>query len=271
MNDLFEDPPDWAVVYRRVSTDMQADSLRSQEEKCDAYVLLKNLETLEVLTFEDEDVSGGTAFDQRPGGKAAMAALTGGLPVDGEWVRPRHLVVAKIDRLGRNAEDLLRMWRWASENGVTIHIIDNGGEALTTQGPIGKAIFGLIAVFAEWERAMIQDRVQQGIDAKFSRGEVIGTVPFGWDAIETDRRNKQGKPVRVLVDNEEEQRWIRRMICWRDRGKSLHFIGRKLEQNGVRPKNGGAKWSNGSIDKIIKNRHVRARLYRGGETEQEAA
>jgi DNA invertase Pin-like site-specific DNA recombinase len=54
-------------------------------------------------------------------------------------------------------------------------------QALDTSTPSGRALFGMLGVFSEFERAMIRDRVMAGLDRARSSGKRLGrprTTPF---------------------------------------------------------------------------------------------
>lgn len=159
-----------AVIYGRLS---KGDaSLESHEQRNLAYVEFQKFKLL--CRYEDEDTSGGVPLLERPGGMAMINRLRHG--------DVRHLVVAKLDRLGRWARDVLDTIETLQALKVTLHIVDFGGDTITTQGHMGKLILTLFAGIAEWERSEIRDRTRKRAQHKFDKGELIGTVPFGYDA-----------------------------------------------------------------------------------------
>jgi DNA invertase Pin-like site-specific DNA recombinase len=72
----------------------------------------------------------------------------------------KHLVVAKLDRLGRSAIDLLNTVKLLDSLKVILHIVDLGGDSLSTQGASGRLIFTVLAGMAEYERALIAGRIE---------------------------------------------------------------------------------------------------------------
>jgi DNA invertase Pin-like site-specific DNA recombinase len=263
-----------AAVYGRVSTDMQGDSLDGQDAKCLAYLQLKGLQTGPGLVFRDEDVSGGVPVADRPGGRQLFQVLTHGWAPPGQalGMAPspvKHLVVAKLDRLGRNAENMLNVWRWAKDHGVTLHIVDMGGESITNQGYAGKLMFGIMSMFAEFEREMIRDRVTQGIRRKFERQECIGTCPYGYDLVGTGQINpKTEHELMRLEDNLGEQLWVRKMAGWRAQGMGWGKIASTLNSLGVPTKTRQSPWQAGNVKGVLESRHT-ARLLANAEPEQE--
>ena len=87
------------AVYRRVSTDRQDSSLATQETRIDDYLRFKGLDASGETTFYDEATSGSVPLRERPGGQRLFNTLRHSPGVI------QHLVVAKLDRLGRSAAD----------------------------------------------------------------------------------------------------------------------------------------------------------------------
>ena len=52
-------------------------------------------------------------------------------------------------------------------------------QALDTTTSSGRALFGMMAVFAEFERSMIQSRVNAGLDRARARGKRLGRPTLG--------------------------------------------------------------------------------------------
>jgi len=238
------------AIYRRVSTDHQ--HIENQDEKTAGYAKLKGIDVPSDLVFEDEDVSGSIELWDRPHGSMLKQALEHGWAEAGQalGIPPkgvRHLIVTKLDRLGRNAGNMLQVYEWCKTRNIVLHIVDLGGESITSQGYSGKLVFGVIALFAEFEREMIRDRIQQKLDSKFSKGELIGTVPFGFDAVDG-----------VLSPNAIEQAVLHRMADLRAGGMSYGRIGRWLNGERVPTKTGiVGGWQSGNVAKVLNSRHTR--------------
>lgn len=77
------------------------------------------------------------------------------------------------------------------EKGVEFASIHN---AFDTTTPTGKAMFGMLAVFAEFERDIIQQRTKAGLEAAKMRGRVGGRPAI-------DEKTK--KHVRALFESGE--------------------------------------------------------------------
>jgi DNA invertase Pin-like site-specific DNA recombinase len=98
--------------------------------------------------------------------------------------------------------------------GVRVHIMDLGGHHFDTGHPLSGMIIAVLAYAAQMELERIRERIQTVLDHKTSKGELIGTVPYGYDAVETGAVTSKGVKVRKLVPNETELHWLRQMrVC----------------------------------------------------------
>ena len=76
-----------------------------------------------------------------------------------------------VDRLGRSLIDLLDFLRELHAKGVDLFLHQQG---LDTPTPAGKAMFQMLGVFAEFERAMIHARIMAGLARAKSQGIQLG-------------------------------------------------------------------------------------------------
>jgi putative DNA-invertase from lambdoid prophage Rac len=158
----------------------------------------------EVAVYKDAGVSGSIALEKRPQGGYLLDLLAPG----------DTLVVAKLDRAFRSAEDALAKARQFKESGVALVIADMGLEPVTGNG-VGKLFFTVLAGIAEFERERILERTHDGRSAKRARGGYIGgTPPFGYRVV------GEGKEAR-LVEHEAEQEAIKSMKACAQAGMSL--------------------------------------------------
>jgi DNA invertase Pin-like site-specific DNA recombinase len=238
-----------AAVYRRVSTDQQDASLETQEKRVGDYLAFKGLTATEQTTFHDADTSGSVAILDRPGGARLFATLR-------HCPQIKHLVVAKLDRLGRSARDLLDTVHQLNGMGVTLHIVDMGGDNLSTQGPAGKLMFVILAGMAEFERELIRGRIQDALDRRFDQRCLIGTPPYGFDLEECGKSPKTGKPLYRLVDNYAEQEIIRRIARQRGAGCSFKQIADQLNADGIPTKTGKSPWQCGNVAGVLQSKHT---------------
>jgi DNA invertase Pin-like site-specific DNA recombinase len=199
--------------YARVSTLAQADegeSLGQQERAIAGYALMNGL-TVERV-FVERGVSGSRPLAERPKGKEMLDAL-----------RPGDVVITpKLDRMFRSALDALDILGKLQKQGVSLHMIDLGGD--TTGNGISKLVFTILSAVAEAERDRIRERVSDVKRDQKSRGRFLGgTVPFGYTV------GNAGE----LVEVPEQQRAIKRMRQLRARNLSLRKIQAKLVDEGL--------------------------------------
>ena len=104
----------------------------------------------------------------------------------GHWDRPQFLrllnqlragdvvVVWKLDRLSRFLRDLLTIMEQLGETGAGFRSLT---EAIDTTTPAGRMMMQMVGAFAEFERAMLRERTQAGLDAARQEGRVGGRRP----------------------------------------------------------------------------------------------
>jgi putative DNA-invertase from lambdoid prophage Rac len=146
-------------LYARVSTHDQ-QTLALQHDALVAYAQQRGGAIIAVV----EDIgSGGTERLQRE--RLMQAARR----------RERDaIVVWRLDRWGRSLADLVRTLQELHELGVGFISL---GEALDFTTPTGRAMAGMLAVFAEFERGILRERVKAGIADARRRGTRHGRPP----------------------------------------------------------------------------------------------
>jgi DNA invertase Pin-like site-specific DNA recombinase len=145
-----------AALYLRVSTGEQ--TTENQRRELEAVAVQRGWEI--VATYEDAGISGAKGRDARPGFDTMLKDATRG--------RFNVLLAWSVDRLGRSLPDLVGSLQELHSARVDLFLHQ---QALDTTTPAGKAMFGMLAVFAEFERAMIVARVNAGL----ARAKVAGT------------------------------------------------------------------------------------------------
>jgi DNA invertase Pin-like site-specific DNA recombinase len=84
------------------------------------------------------------------------------------------LVVTRLDRLGRSAADLHAIAQQLQKKGVNLRVLD---QSIDTSTSAGRALFGMIAVFAEFERDLIEERRVEGMRKYHARLKKEGRKP----------------------------------------------------------------------------------------------
>jgi DNA invertase Pin-like site-specific DNA recombinase len=149
-------------IYLRVSTSKQdTDNQRRELE-----AVAKRSGWQVVRVFEDAGISGSKGRDKRPGLDAMLKAVN---------AKEFDMVAAwSVDRLGRSLTDLLGILQNLHDKGVDLFLHQQG---LDTSTSAGKAMFQMLSVFAEFERALIRERVNAGLARARERGTRLGRRP----------------------------------------------------------------------------------------------
>ena len=148
-----------AAVYLRVSTLDQTTA--NQERELRQIAGRSGLEIVKV--YKDHGVSGAKGRDKRPQFDALLNDAT---------KRQFDVVMAwSVDRLGRSLKDLCAFLSEIHSLGIDLFLHQQG---IDTRTPAGKALFGMMGVFAEFERAMIQERVRAGLARAKDAGKRLG-------------------------------------------------------------------------------------------------
>ena len=76
-----------------------------------------------------------------------------------------------VDRLGRSLQDLVSLLAEFHAKKVDLYLHQQG---LDTTTPSGKAMFQMLGVFSEFERAIIRERIKSGLARARAEGKVFG-------------------------------------------------------------------------------------------------
>jgi DNA invertase Pin-like site-specific DNA recombinase len=144
-----------------------------------------------VKVYKDHGVSGAKGRDKRPQFDALCKAAAR---------REFDVVMAwSVDRLGRSLQDLVAFLGELHAVGIDLFLHQQG---LDTTTPAGKAMFQMMGVFAEFERAIIQERVRAGLRRAKHEGKRLGRPRITADlekAIQEELTRKDRPGVRVIA------------------------------------------------------------------------
>ena len=151
--------PKTVAVYTRVSTDGQTCENQLRELRA---AIARHGWTV-VAEYVDRGVSGAKGRKDRPRFDALLHAVA----------RKEFDMIAawSVDRLGRSLQDLVGFLGDLQSKKVDLYLHQ---QALDTSTPSGKAMFGMLGVFAEFERTIIQERVKAGLARARARGTTLG-------------------------------------------------------------------------------------------------
>jgi len=174
-----------AALYLRVSTDGQS----SDHQRRDLVQACEYRGWTVVEVYEDAGLSGAKGREGRPAfDRLCQDATRRSFDVIAAW---------SVDRLGRSLQDLVAFLGDTHGAGVNLYLHQ---QAVDTTTPAGRALFQMMGVFAEFERAMIRDRVKAGLATAVAKGVRLGaprTDPKVVAGIE--RAGAQGLSVRAIA------------------------------------------------------------------------
>ena|SRR5438094_1312747 len=164
------------AIYARVSTDAQTTENQLRELKRIAQHAGWEIDG----QFVDHAVSGAKGREQRPEFDRMMKAAT----------RREFDVIAawSVDRLGRSLQGLVAFLAEIHASKIDLYLHQQG---IDTTTPAGKALFQMCGVFAEFERAMIVERVKAGLARARAQGKQLGRPTV------SDRRAAKAKELRA--------------------------------------------------------------------------
>jgi DNA invertase Pin-like site-specific DNA recombinase len=164
-------------------------------------------------------VSGGVPLDQRAGGQRLLAAVEAHQRVTGQGRgirqrRPCHVLAVKLDRLFRGTVDALKTTEQWTKRGVSMHLVDLGGQTVDTSSPMGRFFLTMLASVAEMERGLIAERTQAALRHKVAQGlQAGGEAPLGF-------MHEGGR----IVEHPRERATMERIRALRARALSLRAI-----------------------------------------------
>lgn len=224
------------AIYPRVSTQEQAKegySIGEQIERLTKYCEAMGWEVYKVYT--DPGYSG--ADTNRPGLQSMLKDIRRG--------RVDKVVVYKLDRLSRSQKDTLEL--------IEDEFLKNGvdfvsmSENFDTSTPFGRAIVGILAVFAQLEREQIKERMAMGKEARAKEGKWNGgqNSPLGYDYINGE-----------LILNAFEALQVKEMFELASQNVSSYRITELFNKKGYNTRYG--TWESSTI-----RRSLRSKVYLG--------
>lgn len=226
-----------AVGYIRVSTAMQAEegvSLEAQRARLEAWAAANGADL--VAVHVDAGLSGGRA-DNRPGLQAALAEAC---------KRKGALVVYSLSRLARSTRDALTIAERLDKAGADLVSLS---ERIDTSGAVGRMVFRMLAVLAEFERDQISERTATAMQHKRAVGEFIGgAAPYGWQVAADGVSLEAVAAEQIVITMANELRGA---------GLSLRKVGERLAERGLLPRNGG-RWHPQTVKALLREAERKA-------------
>lgn len=142
-------------LYCRVSTSTQFTENQVQEVKTAGF-------DVQASRVVEETISGSIAANERSGFQKLLERMESG----------DVLIVTKLDRLGRNAMDVRQTVEHLAAMGIRVHCLALGGVDLTS--PAGKMTMQVLGAVAEFERDLLIERTQSGLQRAKAEGKRLG-------------------------------------------------------------------------------------------------
>jgi len=188
------------ALYTRVSTDEQ--STKVQENELTAYAKSRRWTITRVYT--DQGVSG--ALEKRPALDELMRDCRKG--------RFDVVLVWKFDRFARSLRQLVSALELFRKFGIDFV---SATEAIDTSLPSGELVFQIFGAIAQFERALIGERVKAGLVEARRNGTRIGRPPIRAltpeERIRIRREHKNGETLRTLAANYGVSLWSAHLAC----------------------------------------------------------
>lgn len=226
------------ALYARKSIEKDGSiSCETQLEYCKA--MLKPDERNEkILTFVDNGFSGGNV--DRDGFQSMMRKIEQG--------KITKVIVYRLDRISRSLSDFVNILSSFKTYGVEF---SSSQEAFDTGSPYGELIVKILAVFAEFERQSIIQRVTQAYEHRSEMGFYMGgRKPYGFDLESTIINNIKTKRLKPISDEIEQVKYI--YDTYAVEQVSLGRLLKNLVDKEIKPLSGGG-WTTAKLSTIIKN------------------
>lgn len=195
-----------AACYVRVSTENQKENYSIEEQKSRLRAFCEAKDIVIGKMYVDGGYSGGNL--RRP----ALQELLRRLP---EY---DLVIVYKLDRLSRSQKDTLMLIEdyFLARKVDFISVCEN----FDTSTPLGRAMIGMLSVFAQLEKEQITERFTMGRIARAKNGYYHGgpTAPVGYDYVDGQ-----------LIINEKKARQVRELFERFCRGASIHDCWRHMQ------------------------------------------
>lgn len=222
-------------AYCRVST-VEQDTQTQVNEVITANAGIHLTEVVE------EEISGGVPAELRP----KLSCLLGKL------VKGDTLIVTKLDRLGRDRIDVLQTVDRLARAKVHVQVLAFGTTDLAS--PVGRAMLGMAAVFAEFERDMIRQRTREGMAQVKKRVEAGGSTRTGVAIGAMGAQNiadHNAKLKQAAYEFIRDSGISERLRSYQALGLSQRAMVLRLNEEGM-PSPSGGKWHLPTLQKTLK-------------------
>ncbi len=221
------------AIYARQSVDKKDSvSIETQIEKCEL------ITTGKANVYKDKGYSGKNT--DRPELEDLIKDI--------KENKISKVIVYRLDRISRNITDFYGLYSIMQEHGTDFVSVN---ENFDTSTPMGRAMMGILIVFAQMERESIQERVKDNYYSRISMDGrwAGGPAPYGF----TNGKTEDKKPtLKVNADEMEIVKYCFHQYAYSP-NISMKQICNALTEKGYksRRKNGG--WDNVTIARMLQN------------------
>lgn len=220
------------AVYARQSVDKK-DSVSIETQIDDCKVICDE----KVMEYADKGYSGKNT--ERPDLRRLIADVERGII--------KRIVVYKLDRISRNINDFYKLYEIMSKNDCEFV---SRTEGFDTSNSMGRAMMGILAVFAQMERENIQMRIKDNYYFRIKDGRwASGRAPYGYK----NGKASDGKPTLIPIYEELEVVHWMFMTYIKSPNISLGKIQTELIKKGIHSKKSEKGFSRTTIGRILSN------------------
>jgi site-specific DNA recombinase len=236
-----------AALYARVSTLQQEQeaTIASQVAALEAFAQQNDYRLLPDLYFQDQAVSGAQL--DRPALNRLRDLATEG--------RFEAVLCYSPDRLARHYAHQWVLLDELGRVGVEVLFVN---QPATPEGPQGQLFLGIQGLFAEYERALITERLRRGKLYRMRQGQLVSpNPPYGYQYIPVEEANG-GRWVPQAVEAEV----VRSIYRWyTEDSLTLTQIVDRLRASGVQMPPHGKLWHYSTVQTILKQSAYTGRAY----------
>lgn len=221
------------AIYARQSVDKKDSlSIEGQIEQCKSVLF-----NTPYIVYSDKGYSGKNT--ERPD----LLRLIQDIELD----KIKKVVVYKLDRISRNITDFYKLYEVMEKHKCEFV---SASECFDTSSAMGKAMMGILAIFAQMERENIQKRVKDNYYYRTAETGAWagGPAPYGY----MNGRNKDGKPTLIKIPKEIEAIEFAFALYEGIEHCTLGEVAWNLNQRGYKPRKKPV-FDSSTVSKILQN------------------
>ena len=218
---------------------------------------------LEALGYESARIVKDDGFSgkdlNRPGIQSVLKEI--GIPHKDRTFE--GIIFFRLDRLTRNPRDLYGLIDLFKQNEIDFISVR---ENLDSSSALGRVVIGIIGLLSAFERELTGERVKASGIARVRQGRWVGgLLSYGYKLINDGPPLPDGRQPHKIVIDEELAPKLRQIWQMAAENKSLMFIGRELEKQGIKTPTGKV-WRKQVLWQMVRNKFYLGYVKWSGET-----